>query len=104
MKNMKIKSLVACLSFLILFLLMINPASAMTAGNSASSGELLKQHLTQSSAVSSLAGKKIFSSRNGAKGGTATFAVIILAGLAGIKMADYLFHDSELKKNGFLFP
>ncbi len=104
MKNMKMKSLVVCLSFLILFLLMINPASAMTAGNSPSSGPSLRHPLAQSIAASSLAGKKIFTGSNEAKGGAVTFAVFILVGLVGIKMAEYLFHDSALKKNGFLFP
>lgn len=104
MKSMKIKSLVACLSFLILFLLMIHPASAMTAGNSASSGDSLRHDLAQSSAASNLVGRKIFAGSNEAKGGTATFAVFILVGLVGIKMAEYLFHDSALKKDGFLFP
>jgi len=102
--NMKSKTLVVSVGFLILSLLLVSPASALITGNSSSS-EPLKDYayITQGSAASSLS-KGIFTSGDETKPGMVTFTVTILIGLLGFKIAEHIVHDSKQKKDGFLFP
>jgi len=103
--NMKSKTLVVSVGFLILSLLLVSPASALITGNSSSS-EPLKDYayITQSSAAASLSNRGIFTSGDETKPGMVTFTVTILIGLLGFKIAEHIVHDSKQKKDGFLFP
>jgi len=94
--NMKCKTLVVSLIFLIVLLLNVGTASALITGTSSSSNEPLKNYayVTQSNATSSLSSQGNFISGDATKSGL-VFLVLILIGLAEITIADQIAHNSK---------
>jgi len=103
--NLTSKTRGVFLVFLILFLLKAGDASAALTGNSSSSSEPLKNpsYITQSHAASNMSDQGIFSSGDKTNSWIVLFSVLILIGLAEIKIADQIAYNSKKQYGSLLF-